>query len=795
MFKNYLKISLRTLAKNKAYTLINVCGLALSLTCGILIFTLVSYHLSFDDFHKNSDRVYRIVTEQHRDNVSYVASVPPALARTFRNDYTMAEQTVDAVVYHDDFFTIREGSDVKKFKQPAMAFVENGYFDIFNFPLVQGDLKTALAEPNTALITQATATKCFGNADPINKIILIENRVPVKITGVLKDLPANTDLQAQIFMSYATVKSFNSWLVTDDAWGGITSELQCFTRLKPNINPAQVEKVLQAYVAKYRPKSRNVHHYKLQPLADIHFDAQYGGVMQKRSLWILSFVGLFIIVTACVNFVNLATAQALNRTREIGVRKVLGSLRLQLFWQFIAETGLITIMALALAICMSLIALPYVNQLFNTQMAINIFNDWRLGAFMLGLVIVVTFLAGFYPGLIITRFKPVAALKGKISGKNVGSFNTRRALIITQFAISQVLIIGMIIVSSQMHYAKDSDLGFDKDAVVMVPTGNDTTGTSINTFKARVAALTGVQKVTACFAPPSAENSWGTSVRFNNAAEDEIFSTSVKAGDDQYISAFGVDLVVGRNLYPSDSTREFLVNETFVRKLNLKSPADILNKPLTVGGNMKGLVVGVVKDFHTQSFHADIDAICICSQKSQYQTFGVKINMNNAHTVLPGIEKAWNDVYANQIYNYQFLDDQIAAFYKTEEVMLKLIQVFAGIAIFIGCLGLYGLVMFMASQKTKEIGIRKVLGSSIGGILWIFGREFAGLIFIAFVIAAPIAGWMMNSWLEDFKFRIPMSPLFFAATILLMLLIAAFTVGYRAIKTALMNPVKAIRTE
>lgn len=797
MLKNFFKISWRNLVKNKAYTFINVAGLALSMACGILIFTLVKYHLSFDNFHANSDRIYRFVTEQHRDNVNYAGSVPPAFGKAFRADHPFGEATARIATFDGEFVTINTGTEIKKFKEAiGVSFTEPEFFDIFNFPLVQGDKKTVLSEPNTAIITQKTAEKYFGKENPLGKTISLENRIPFKITGVLKNLPANTDQKVEIFLSWPTLKSFNGWISSDDAWGGITSSLQCFTRLRPNVTPSQVEKVLPAYVKKYRPTSKNVHVYKLQPLAEMHFDARYGGVMEKRNLWIISFIGIFIIITACVNFINLATAQALKRSREVGVRKVLGSMRGQLFWQFISETALVTVLGVVVAIGIALLVLPYVNTLFHAQMSIHILTDASLLFFMLVLAVLVTFLAGSYPGVILSRFQPIAALKGKISSQHIGGFNTRRALIVTQFAISQILIIGMIVVAGQMHYAKGADLGFNKDAIVMLPMGVDSTGTAINTLRHQLSQIPGVERVSTCFSPPSSESNWNTSFRYDNRGEDEVFSLGIKAGDDQYLPTFGIELVAGRNIFPADSAREFLVNETFVRKLNLKSPSEVIGKTISInGGQGKGPIVGVVKDFHDRSLHSDINAICICSYKSNYSSYAAKINLRNAKPVLAAFEKTWSAIYPNQIYEYHFLDDQIADFYETEATILKLIQAFSFIAIFIGCLGLYGLVLFMASQRTKEIGIRKVLGSSISQILWIFGKEFARLIVIAFVIAAPLAGWLMHNWLQNFKFHIPLSPLFFVATIGLMFVIAFLTVGYQAFRAALMNPVKSLKTE
>ena len=794
MIKNYFKIAVRNLRKNRVYGLINVMGLAMSMACCILIFTLVKYHLGFDNFHKDPDRIYRFVTEQHRDEISYAASVPPPFGKAFRDDYGFAERVARTVISRNALISIKQGEEVKKFKEGA-AFAEPELFDIFNFPLLQGGKKTALTEPNTAIITEHLAKKYFGNENPVNKTFRYDNRIDFKITGVLKDIPANTDLKQEIYLSWATLKSFNEWYASDDAWGGISTELQCFARLRPNITPAQIEKLLPAYVTKYRPKSKNVHHYKLQPLAEVHFDGRYGGVMEKKNLWILSFIGLFLVITACVNFINLATAQALKRAKEVGIRKVLGSLRGQLFWQFIAETALITIIAAFVSIGLSYLALPYVNEWFKTEMAIQFLSGSLLVIFIPILVLLVIFLAGSYPGLILSGFRPVAALKGKLSQQHIGGFNTRRTLIVTQFTISMILIIGMTVIFRQMQYAKKSDLGFNKDAVIMIPMGFDSASNAQKTLRNELAEIPGVQSVSQCYAAPSSDQAWNTSIRFDTRTEEELFRSSIKAADDQYVKTFDLQLVAGRNIFPSDTVREFLINETLTRKLGLKLPQDALGKKIYFNGNMSATIAGVVKDFHDGSFHSDINAVCITSLADNYSSYAVRINMNHIKAILPALEKKWGSIHPDKIYEYQFLDESIAEFYETEETMLKLISAFSFIAIFIGCLGLYGLVSFMAAQKTKEIGIRKVLGSSITELVWIFGKEFSRLILIAFVIAAPIAWWLMNYWLQDFKYRTHIGVWVFLMAIGITLLVATITVVYQSIKAATANPVRSLRTE
>jgi len=797
MFKNYFKIALRNLARHKIYGLINVIGLAMSMACGIIMFTLVKYHLSFDNFHKDASRIYRFVTEQHRDDISYAGSVPPAFGKAFRNDYAFAEKVARVVTRHDALINIEAGNELKKYKEKeGVGIAEPEFFDIFNFPFLEGNKKTALTEPNTAVLTERLAKKYFGNALPIGQTFKLENKTIFKVTGVIKDIPVNTDLRSEIYVSWATMKSLNAWFADDDAWGGISTELQCFTRLRPHISPAQIEKLLPAYVTNYRAKSKNVHHYKLQPLAEVHFDSRYGGVMEKRTLWILSFIGLFLIVTACVNFVNLATAQALRRSKEVGIRKVLGSLRGQLFRQFVAETGVITTIATVVAIGIAYLVLPYVNTLFKTEMKIHLLTNTQLMLFIPLLILAVTFLAGSYPALVLSRFQPVTALKGKLSRQNIAGFNTRRGLIVFQFTISLILIIGMIVITRQMLYIKQSDLGFSKDAVVMIPMSTDSLSTAEKTLQNEFINIPGVKNVSLCYAAPASDETWSTSIRFDTRTEDELFKVNMKAGDENYINTFGLQLVAGRNIFPSDTVREFLVNETLVKKLQLKSPEDALGKKISFqGGSISAPITGVVKDFHDQSFHSDINPVCITSYSENYGSYAVKINMNNIRSILPALEKKWTSMSPGKIYEYQFLDERIAEFYQTEQTMLKLIRAFSLIAIVIGCLGLYGLVSFMAAQKTKEIGIRKVLGSSVAGILWIFGKEFSILILTAFAVAAPVAWWLMNAWLRDFKYHIQIGALTFILAIVITMAVALCTIGWQSLKAALMNPVKSLRTE
>ena len=795
MIRNYFKIAWRTLLRHTSYTVINIIGLTLGIAAAILIFTLISYQLSFDDFHHNKDRIYRIVTDLHDEGAPRFACVPQPLGKAFGNDYTFAEQTSRIVLYRNVLISLPGAKDIKKFQEEdGIAFTEPGFFQIFDFPLIHGDSKTALANPHSAMITQSIAKKYFGDDQAIGQIIRVNNATYYTITGILHDLPPNTHRKQEIFLSYDNLKDWNSYLASDSSWGSLYSGSNCFVLLKPGISPSQVDNAFPGLVNKYyKGDDARVYGFRLQPLADMHTNAAYDGVFDKKYCWALAVIGIFLLATACMNFINMATAQSLQRSKEVGIRKVLGSVRRQLFWQFITETALITLAAGIIAWLVALVALPGINRLTSSQMSIGLFTTWRMAAFFLLLFFLVVFTAGSYPGIILARFQPVLALKNKLSQAQIGGFSLRRILVTSQFAISQVLIIGMVIVAWQMRWSMNLDLGFDKEAIVSLPLpSNDIT--KMHRLRDRLRSIPGVEKLSLCYQPPASGRNMNTDIRFDNRPRTERWSINEKAADDQYLSTFGLHLVAGRNLHPSDTTREFIVNEATVRDLGLSSATDVLGKLITVD-DVPAPVVGVIRDFHNQSLHGKIDDLCLYSAAALYQSCTMKLDSRQLRPVLAAAQSIWNDTYPDYIYSYTFLDDRIAEFYRLDNILLALIEIFASVAILISCLGLYGLVSFMALRRTKEIGIRKVLGANVGNIFWLFGKEFTRLIFIAFAIATPLAWAATQAWLRDFKFRIHPGPFLFIAGLFCTLLIALFAVGYRSMRAALANPIKSLRSE
>ncbi|MVM33800.1 FtsX-like permease family protein [Spirosoma sp. HMF4905] len=792
MLRNYFTVAQRTLMRQKSYSLINILGLALGMSCGILIFMFVNYHLSFDTFQPDADRLYRVIAEMPKDQDNQIGSVPAPLGQALQQDYPFFDK-VARVVGFGGLISLPASKENKKFQEAhGVAYAEAAFLELMDFSLVAGSKKNLLKEPNTAVITQNLATKYFGRQEPIGQLIRLDNKTNFRITGILKNLPVNTDRREEIYLSYVTLKETNPWL---DTWGGIYGGMNCFLKLKAGESAANVEKALTSLNKKYySAKEAGNFRFKLQPLADIHVNPKLGGFITKNQLLTLSLIGLFLLVTACINFINLATAQAVSRSKEIGVRKVLGSLRIQLFRQFITETALIASIAAVIALGVAYLALPYLNQLVQTRLTLNLLSDYRLLTFLPALVVLVTFISGSYPGLIISGFQPILALKGKLSVKQAGGFSVRRVLVVTQFAISQTLIIGTIVVMSQMRYNSQADMGFNKDAIVMLPVPEHSSA-QVSTLSARLSQVAGVKKAAFCnAAPASPENNFDTGIQYDSRPEPEKFTIYYKAGDPNYVATFGLTLIAGRNLYPSDTTREYLLNETAVKKLGIRNPRQILGKTASINGQT-GTIVGVLKDFHNKSFRRSIDAVCLTTSVSNYVNCAIKVNPKDLPNTLASIEKIWSEMYPANVYSYQFLDDQIARFYETDKLILQLIELFAGIAIFISCLGLYGLISFMATQKIKEIGVRKTLGANSGQIIWLFGKEFTQLLVFAFAIAAPLGWWAMNRYLEDFQYRIKLSAGIFLLAISVTFIIAILTVGYRSVKAALMNPVTALRSE
>lgn len=801
MLKNYVKTAWQNLRSHKSYVAINTIGLAVGIAACLLVFLLIQYETSFDNFHKNKERIYRVVAAtKTRTGMDYSKGTAFPVAEALRIDYPQLEHVARIYARDNQQITVLNGeanAPQKKFKENVF-FAEPEFFDIFNFPFLAGDSKTALSELNTAVITQETAEKYFGNwHTAIGKFIKYDNDKDkvCKVTGVLKNIPANTDFPLQVVLSFKTSKGED--MLRD--WVGQDGSLNTFLVLPKNMSLQQFNDGLKTFVKKYTPAEYANHGYILQSLSDIHYQSAFGtyrgGTFSKELITALSLIGLFLLIIACINFINLATVQAVNRSKEVGIRKVLGSSKKQLIIQFLGETFLITLISIVIAMVFALMVLPWLNNLLQTSLEIR--PGFPLIAFLFSIIIIVTFLSGLYPAIILSGFNPIKVLKSKFTSKAVGGVSMRRALVVFQFTIAQTFIMGTLIVVSQMNFFQNASMGFDKDAIVTVPMANDSARVSkMGALKIQLLQQAGIKDVSMSTFSPMDQASWDGDFKFDNAAKKSDFNPDFKWADADYFKTYNIQFIAGRPYYPADTINGFVVNEMMVKKLGFKNPEDILGKKINIfDGGVVAPVVGVVKDFNGSSLKKEMKPIALGSWKLVYRLFNIKIQPQHAKQTLAAIEKLWNNTYPDFVYEYQFLDDTIASFYKRENQLSQLFKIFAGIAIFISCLGLYGFVSFMAVQRTKEVGIRKVLGAPVISIIYLFSKEFTMLIGVAFLIATPVAYFFMHQWLQNYAYRIDIGMGIFLATILIAEIIAWLTVGYQAIKAAVANPVKSLRTE
>jgi len=614
-------------------------------------------------------------------------------------------------------------------------------------------------------------------------------------------MPANTDLHLSTVISFATLNNtyFKSNLKN---WTSTFRSHYCFARLPANISVGTFNNDLAALVKKHKPAEYVKDGMMAQPLNEMHFDDRLGvfdsHTFSMDLIKALSLIGIFLLIIACVNFINLATAQAINRSKEVGIRKVLGSNRNQLTLQFISETFIITVCAVVLAIGIAEIALPFLNQLLKTKLNTAFLTDPLVWVFLVAVILGVTFLSGFYPAIVLSGFNPITALKNKIAAGNAGGISLRRSLVVVQFFIAQLLVIVTLVFISQMSYFSNKSLGFDKDAIITVPVPEDSIAhTKLNALHDQLLQQSGIKDVSFSFTSPSDNSNWGGNFRYNNSPKKTDFEANLKWADAEYFKLYNLEFIAGGPYAKSDTISRYIVNETLTKKLGLHNPKEAIGKYISLQDDKKttARIVGVVKDFNVASLKEAIPAVLMSSWRDAYETINIKLQGNNMQQSLAAVQKLWSNAFPKDVYEYQFLDDKIAKFYDRETQLSALYKIFAGIAIFISCLGLYGLVSFMAVQRTKEVGIRKTLGASVSNIVYLFSKEFTLLILVAFAISAPIGWYFMNKWLQAFAYKINLGPGIFILAMVISVIIAWLTVGYKAIGAALVNPVNSLRSE
>jgi putative ABC transport system permease protein len=812
MLRNYLKIAIRNLWKNKTFSFINIAGLAIGLSCFLLIALYVLDELSFDKYNANADRIYRINSDIRFGGADlHMPVTSDMMGQLLKKDYPQVEQYTRLYSFNGDKL-VKKGNEY--IEEEHVAHADSTFFDVFTLPAIEGNTRTALDEPNTVVITESMAKKYFPQdaSHGLGKNIEVKDeKSPLyKVTAVIKDMPENSHFHFDFLFSMKNV---------DYNWGQLTSHnFYTYIRLKQGTDYKAFEKNFDQYIDKYVlpeakqfmninsmeefKKAGNSLVYSLMPLTQIHlhsnrqFELSPGGNIQY--VYIFSAVALFILIIACINFMNLTTARSANRAREVGIRKVLGTEKGQLVKQFLFESTAMVIMALLIAIPLVWLVLPLFNDMAAKQMtATSLFTPYIL-PLLIALPFVVGLLAGSYPAFFLSAFRPIEVLKGKLKlGAKSGGL--RSVLVVFQFWASIILIIGTVVVYRQLHYIQTRNLGFNKDQVLVVY-GVNALNNNLVPFRDEVLQLPGVSSGTLSGYLPVAnsfrsDNTWSTEAVMTSKTGFDMQNWQI---DYDYIKTLGMQVIKGRNFskeFGSDSSA-IIINETTAKIIGYKDP---IGKQLFRAVDQQGhigayTIIGVVRNFNFETLHHEVGPLAFeLSRGGGFASF--KVGTDNINQLIAKIQSKWKSMAPGVPFSHRFLDDSFDEMYRSEQRVGKIALVFSVLAIFIACLGLFGLATFIAEQRTKEIGIRKVLGASVQGIVQMLSKDFMKLVAISFVIAAPTAWYFMNKWLQDFAYRINISWWIFVAAGLAALLIALVTVSFQAIRAAITNPVKSLRTE
>ena len=799
MLKNYLKIAFRTVKSQKGYAFINVAGLAAGLACCLLIALFIRHELSYDRFHDNADRIYRVVEDLTTPgNTSAIATIPAAFAPAALADFSEIEKAVR--LFSPSQTPVAYGDQL--FQEPNFFYADSSMFEVFSFPLLQGNPETVLDAPFSIVLTETTARKYFGETDPVGKILTINDSLDFRVTGVAADVPAESHFHFDL------AASMTSWetMTPDIANQWAPHMYYTYLLLAPETSAAALESKFPDLV------TRNIQlregwsfNFLLQPLSSIHFHSHRSGELEANGrlehVYLFTAIALFILLIACINFMNLATARSARRTREVGLRKVLGAHRRQLVGQFLSEALLMSLASTALAVVLVILALPAFNALAGRELTLNVLAHWPFLIALLVFALVVGVLAGSYPAFFLSAFRPLAVLQGLTTrtGKERAASLLRKGLVVFQFGISVFLIAGTMVVFNQLHFMRAQQLGFSPEQIVVVSSLNGRQMAPSETFKKEALGLASVRHITRSNSLPG-RAMVGLSFQAQSMPEDDWRLTNILFVDPDFVETYEMEIVAGRDFSPdfaSDPTGSFLLNEAMVEVLGW-TPEEAIGKTAALrrGG---GRIVGVVKDFNYVSLQEAVEPLVIVPTVTPFGSTPLYVSLRLSTDDLPGtlaqLEETWSALISHRPFTYFFLDDDFDQQYRAEDRLARIFGVFAGLAIVIACLGLFGLAAFTAEQRTKEIGVRKVLGASVPGLVGLFARDFLKLVALAFAAAAPVSYLVMQRWLADFAYHIDLSWDIFLLAGLTAFVIAALTVSYQSIKAALAAPVDSLRHE
>ncbi len=808
MIQNYFKTAIRNLLRYKFISSINLFGLTVGLTCCLLILTYILNETSYDRYNKNADNIYRVertfVNPETKMLSLELGAVAPPFAPLLLNDFKEIKKITRFLSTGTTAFRYND----KRFNESKVYFADENLFDVFDVNVTRGNPAKALSDPYSVMLTEDVAKKYFGKEDPINKLIRVDNQFTFKITGLYKPFPANAHLHPEILLSFNTLKDTAVYgdknLRTN--WGN--NSFYTYLLLPDGYNTKNLEAQFPAFLNRHMGDGGTVKpsdwtSLSLRKLTDIHLYSHKDSEVEEngdiKRVYVFSAIALFILFIACINYMNLSTARSALRAKEIGVRKVIGAGKPELIAQFLSESVLICLIATALAFFLTSIALPALNKISDQSLSMQILLKRQIILPLIAVPFIVGILSGIYPAIFLSSFKPIKVLKGLLK-VNESNFSFRKVLVVTQFSISIVLIISTAIVFKQLRYMQNKSLGFSRDHIVNI-NYNSGLSSSYESFKTELLANANIKEVGRSSRIPSGRLLDADGSKINNGDSLAPTKADIKfvRADEGFIPAYGIKVVAGRNFskeYGMD-TSSFIINEAAVKALELKSNEDAIGKQFTYG-DRTGQLIGVINDFNFESLHQRILPLVLFTSKTTGDGYGrisIKIAGNNIPAALAHIENTWKKFLPETPYDYKFLDERFADLYKAEQHQGNIFTIFSFIAIFIACLGLFGLSAFTITQRIKEIGIRKVLGASVGSIVQLISKDFLFLVLIAAIIAFPVAWYAMRNWLQDFAYRINIPWWMFIAAGLLAALIAFATISIEAIKAATANPVKSLKTE
>ncbi len=796
MIKSYLKIALRNLMRYKGFSFINIAGLAIGLACCILVALFIIDELSYDRYNKDSDRVYRVVKDFVNDDGTKLpdATTPPAIGAAIQKDIPEIEHMARLMPGWGNKFYVRNGE--KRIIEENVYKADSSIFDVFTFNFIKGDSKTALQPPNAIVLTQSAAIKYFGNENPIGKTIEVDDWDPQIVTAVISDIPENSHFKFDLLVPLRFRGRDGNPIVINTNWGWYN--YYTYIKLKPNTSIASVDKKIREVFKKNQPENEN--YFYSQALTSIHLNSNLKWELRANSdriyVYIFGVVALFILIIACINYINLTTARSSLRAKEIGIRKVSGAVKSSIVGQFLAESVVVAILSAILSLCIAELLLPGINLVTQKHLVLLGSPNLLLLATVFIFSITIGLVAGLYPAFYLSSFEPVKVLKGTALGINA-RFSLRKALVVIQFTISIALIIGTLVVAQQIKFIQNVKLGLNKDHVIMINDIGYLSRSDRQAVKNNILQIPGVKNAAATDGIVGGQN-WTTSLRWKGSKNSQL--VNFLNIDQDYLKTLGFELKEGRGFskeFPSDTADAIILNETAVKQLGVPEP--VIGQQIVLDENadtiIYGKVVGVVKDFHFTSLKNEIKPFAFFTDNNRQWYLTAKLDGENIQQTIQKIKTTWEKLVQTRPFQYFFLDETYAKLYKAEQNFKTIFFYITAVAIFIACLGLFGLSAFTIAQRTKEIGIRKVLGASVSGIVRMLSGDFIKLVFIAAIIALPIAWWVMHQWLLDFVYRVNIGWWVFVTAIALSLLIALVTISFQAIKAAITNPVKSLRTE